>query len=212
MRNIKFNKEILKDEAQLKSGRKLLSDDVEVKQMGTLPHRIIPAVLFTSIIITTAGWFGIFLLKHSDKPAPEMDIFFALKLMAIFAIYFIIFPYIHELIHGMCYPSQAVKNVWKRPTSFFVYCEAQVSKKRMIAILIMPLFLLAVIPYIAWLWLLPELSATMAYILLIADLYIVFTCISDIGAVWVIAKYVPRNAEVFSRGFKFYYRKTNRRS
>lgn len=207
MRNIVFSKEKFKKESQLKSGKVILDGSVEITQSRSVIHRLIPEFLITASFIVTVLFSGIFLIIACDKPTPETDLKFATEAISVGIICFMVLPYVHEIIHALIYPVKAKKIIWKMSTSYFVYCEAEISRKRMIFMLITPLIILGLFPYVLWIIFIQPLSAELAYIFLIADIYIIFTCMSDIGAIWVTLRFVPRDAKVFSYGTHYYYRK-----
>lgn len=203
--------EKFKDEAQLKSGRQLPEGSVEILQAKSVRCRFIPELLITALIIGTVFFTGHTMIKHYDKPLPETDLKFCLEFIGVFAVCFLMLPLIHELIHALVYPVKADKKIWRLPSSYFVYCEAEMNRNRMVLVLVMPLVLLGLLPFIAWMVFLSSLPGGLAYILLIADLYMIFLCISDIGAIWVTLRYVPKKAKVFSSGVHYYYRMDDRR-
>lgn len=151
------------------------------------------------------------MIKHCDKQLPETNLKFSIEFIGVFAVCFLILPLIHEIIHAFVYPAKADKKIWKLPSAYFVYCEAEMSRNRMVTVLAMPLVILGLFPFIAWIAFLSSLPGGLAYILLIADIYMIFLCISDIGAIWVTLRYVPKNAKVFSSGVHYYYRMDDRR-
>ena len=206
MRNIVFSKERFTDESQLKSENNIIDNATEVVEAGSLMHRLLPEVIITAAFITVALFIGHFIIKLNGKAAPETNIKFAVEAIGVFAMCFLLLPYIHEFIHATLYPAKADKTVWKRQGSYLVYCEAEVSRRRMVLILAMPLIVLGLLPFVVWMAVLPVLSAEMAYILLVADIYMIFICISDIGAIWVTLRFVPNDAKVFSYGLKYYYK------
>ena len=54
-----------------------------------------------------------------------------------------------------------VKEIWKVPkdNAYFVYCSAQVSKCRFIALSIAPCIVLGIVPYVVWYIIVPKIDA-----------------------------------------------------
>ncbi|MDE6426552.1 MAG: DUF3267 domain-containing protein [Ruminococcus sp.] len=210
MRNIVFSKEKFKEESQLKIGGTILDNAVEITQSHSIIHRLIPEFLITASVIAAVLFSGIFLIRACDKSTPQTDLKFAAEAISVVIICFIVLPYVHEIIHALMYPAKAEKTIWKTSNTYFVYCEAEISRKRMVFMLIMPLIILGLLPFVLWIIFIQSLSAELAYIFLIADIYMIFTCLSDIGAIWITLRFVPQDAKVFSYGAHYYYRKKGR--
>ena len=199
MRNILFSKKEFKEESQLTKERAIPDNAVEITQSGSIIHRLIPEFFVTAAFIASVFLSGISLIKSCDKPTPRTDFKFAVEAISVAFICFMVLPYVHEIIHALIYPAKAIKTIWKTSSTYFVYCEA-------VLMLAMPLVILGFLPFVLWVIFIKSLSTELTYILLIADIYMIFTCLSDIGAIWITLRFVPKDAKVFSYGAHYYYR------
>ena len=118
---------------------------------------------------------------------------------------------IHEIIHALCYPIDALKTIWhsKKDGAYFIYCEEIISRNRWLVVLLMPMLVLGVLPFVLWL-LLPRLLP-MPYDLAFAILCWLLTIMAmgDVANVWHVIKEVPKGADVFNYGLmrSFYIEK-----
>lgn len=121
---------------------------------------------------------------------------------------------VHEIIHALFYPVSSVKEIWKAKEqgAYFVYCEDEISKTRLIVLCLAPMFILGIIPFVIWL-LLPQFIP-MPYNLAVAIVFWLMTILSlgDVANVYHVLKEIPKDAKVFHHGLlRSFYRKTSKR-
>lgn len=117
--------------------------------------------------------------------------------------------YLHELIHAICCPKHALKQIYWHKTSLMTYCREPMSKKRMMGVLLAPNILLGATSYMIWmgnllqaypLW--NKVSGLMILILLLGAVW-------DLSLVVTIMIRTPNNAVVCLSGDNIYYKETN---
>ena len=120
--------------------------------------------------------------------------------------------YVHEVIHGIFYPMNAEKTIWKYPEqgAFFIYCDEPISKIRFIILCAAPSIILGIVPYI--IWLVYAVSVPMPYTLAIGLSTLIMTVMSmgDFANIYNAIRQVPKNAKVFNYGLHSYWIKEDR--
>lgn len=140
----------------------------------------------------------------------EIDLLFGIKLAAMFAITILfIIPYAHEFLHAIVYPFSEKKTIFlsNKRGYCLTYCEAIISKRRLLIMLVTPMTVLGLASFILLLSFAPQMSRANAIIVLCQILYNVFSSLHDIGAALVIAFGMPSNSKVFSSGHHLFIKK-----
>lgn len=203
MRNIKFTKEDhMKDLADI-----LQEPPIEgvhfVQQINTFRYTgvfgLISIALFIFAMFMSAKWRMNEIGLHA-----EADLIFAIEFFIAFAfMQYLILPIVHEFIHAFAYPRHAEKKIYIR--NAHTYCEAKMGKCRYILMLLLPFFLLSILPFAPLMLLMPLLPGREVGMILMLILYSVFSCLLDMGSSWVILLFVPAKAKVFVRGKYLYW-------
>lgn len=127
----------------------------------------------------------------------DVIVSFVLTIVSVYLLTFV-----HEIIHALFYPADAVKEIWKSKEqgAYFVYCEKEISKERFIIMCLAPMFILGIIPFIIWL-ILPN-YIPMPYSLAVSITFWLMTIVAmgDVANVYHVIKEVPKGAKVFNYG------------
>ncbi len=116
---------------------------------------------------------------------------------------------VHEAIHALFYPPGETKEIWrsKEQGAYFVYCEAEVTKGRFIAMCLAPMLILGVIPFMVW-FLLPAFIP-MPYNIAVAVVFWLMTIMAmgDVANIYHVLREVPKGARLFNYGLlRSFYR------
>ena len=110
--------------------------------------------------------------------------------------------FVHEIIHALFYPADAVKEIWKSKEqgAYFVYCEKEIRMERFIIMCLAPMFILGIIPFAVWL-ILPNLIP-MPYNMAVSIIFWLMTIMAmgDAANVYHVIKEVPKGSKVFNYG------------
>jgi len=127
----------------------------------------------------------------------DVIVSFVLTIVSVYLLTFV-----HEIIHALFYPADAVKEIWKSKEqgAYFVYCEKEIRKERFIIMCLAPMFILGIIPFIIWL-ILPN-YIPMPYSLAVSITFWLMTIVAmgDVANVYHVIKEVPKGAKVFNYG------------
>jgi len=127
----------------------------------------------------------------------DVIVSFVLTIVSVYLLTFV-----HEIIHALFYPADAVKEIWKSKEqgAYFVYCEKEIRKERFIIMCLAPMFILGIIPFIIWL-ILPN-YIPMPYNLAVSITFWLMTIVAmgDVANVYHVIKEVPKGAKVFNYG------------
>lgn len=127
----------------------------------------------------------------------DVIVSFVLTIVSVYLLTFV-----HEIIHALFYPADAVKEIWKSKEqgAYFVYCEKEISKERFIIMCLAPMFILGIIPFIIWL-ILPN-YIPMPYNVAVSITFWLMTIVAmgDVANVYHVIKEVPKGAKVFNYG------------
>ena len=127
----------------------------------------------------------------------DVIVSFVLTIVSVYLLTFV-----HEIIHALFYPADAVKEIWKSKEqgAYFVYCEKEIRKERFIIMCLAPMFILGIIPFIIWL-ILPN-YIPMPYNLAVSITFWLMTIVAmgDVANVYHVIKEVPKGANVFNYG------------
>lgn len=69
----------------------------------------------------------------------------------------------------------------------------------------MPFLIFGIVQFIIWIFVIPFLNAGLTIGIYSSIIYIVFTCISDLGASYLVLTEVSKGAKVFMYGSELYY-------
>ena len=206
--NIRFMGEYHSDE-QLITGKEIPEDAIEFGIVDDLKKEFGKGLLI--MLPLFLGMVAMTYLKVKDLNYHlKFDLHFFLAVVLV-CVLLTPLTRVHEVIHALCYPKDALKTIWhsKKDGAYFIYCEEIISKTRWLVVLLMPMLLLGVIPFVLW-FLLPQLLP-MPYDLTFAILCWLLTIMAmgDVANMWHVLKEVPKGADVFNHGLmrSFYIRK-----
>jgi hypothetical protein len=149
------------------------------------------------LVMVVATYFKVKDLNYHLTMGPDVAVSFVLIIVLVYLLTFV-----HEIIHALFYPADAVKEIWKSKEqgAYFVYCEKEISKDRFIVMCLAPMFILGIIPFVIWL-ILPDLIP-MPYNIAVPIIFWLMTIIAmgDVANVYHVIKEVPRGSKVFNYG------------
>lgn len=122
-----------------------------------------------------------------------------------FIISFILIIPIHETIHALVFPESiksdnVIFGMWLEKGIFYAYYEGEMSKKRFILCLLMPLMILSVLPIILMYFL-----GWNKFVFNFAQLNAFLSC-GDILGFFIMAFNLPKGVIVRNKGWETYYR------
>lgn len=198
----------------------ILNKQLETKKLDTNWKKLIPrkktfngkSISFFTICIVLLLVF----YRFRALPANNIDIR-KLLLADLLALLFLIPVFIvHEILHALLYPKKSRKELWiskkgKFGFNFTLYCNEQVSRNRMLFIIILPNIILGVIPFLLW------FTGIFDNYLIWTRVYGLLTGIllcggySDFAVFFDIILNVPKNSLVRFNGSYIFFKKSNPR-
>ena len=171
-------------------------EQVNIKYAGGLGVLLAILIMVAMIMITRwrADELGVHIIVQGRQ--------FAIKFLISLPLVGLLFPVVHEFFHAIVFPRHSPKRIYLG--SWQTYCEAKMCKRRFILSELLPFLLLAILPFVALMLLMPVLPAQEATIILLWILYSVFASLADLGASLAIAFFVPAKAKVFIQGAHLY--------
>ncbi len=199
MLNIMFKGNYVSDD-QLIKRRDIPNSAVEYGIVTSLQREfgrglLILIPLFWVMVVAT--YFKVKDLNYHLTMGPDVAVSFVLIIVLVYLLTFV-----HEIIHALFYPADAVKEIWKSKEqgAYFVYCEKEISRERFIVMCLAPMFVLGIIPFGIWL-ILPDFIP-MPYNIALPIVFWLMTIIAmgDVANVYHVIKEVPRGSSVFNHG------------
>ena len=151
--------------------------------------------LFAAMVLAT--YFKVKDLEYHLTMGFDVIVSFVLIIVSVYLLTFV-----HEIIHALFYPADAVKEIWKSKEqgAYFVYCEKEIRMERFIIMCLAPMFILGIIPFAVWL-ILPNLIP-MPYNMAVSIIFWLMTIMAmgDAANVYHVIKEVPKGSKVFNYG------------
>ncbi|MBR4461877.1 MAG: DUF3267 domain-containing protein [Erysipelotrichaceae bacterium] len=148
-------------------------------------------------VMVAATYFKIKDLDYHLTMGLDVAVSFVLVIVSVYLLTFV-----HEIIHALFYPADAVKEIWKSKEqgAYFVYCEKEISRERFIIMCLAPMFILGIIPFAVWL-ILPDFIP-MPYNIAVPIVFWLMTIMAmgDVANVYHVIKEVPKGSNVFNHG------------
>ena len=201
MLNIRF-KGICKNEEEIKKNSKLYKNSIMFKEEETIKEHVkkgekimIPiAIIMFIVTLITAD------IKNIELEFDLIDIIISILMLIPLVILF-------EAIIALTYPLKANKDIYisQKDLTIYLISNSLVSKKRFILICLMPIILLAVIPYTIMILFMNAIPIIIIKLIYISS---ALTCIissSIIVDIYNTIKQVPKGAKVFNYGFHSYW-------
>lgn len=119
-------------------------------QVNSFVHKGISGIIAVILIILGMLIAAKWRLAQFDMKAPIIkDVVFIIELISMLALtILVILPIVHEFLHAIVYPGHAEKIIYISSHGVcYTYCEAKMSKGRMILMLILPLLTLCILPF-----------------------------------------------------------------
>ena len=199
MLNIVFKGNYISDDQLIKRDR-IPDDAVEFGIVSNLQGEfgrgfLILLPLFAAMVLAT--YFKVKDLEYHLTMGFDVIVSFVLIIVSVYLLTFV-----HEIIHALFYPADAVKEIWKSKEqgAYFVYCEKEIRMERFIIMCLAPMFILGIIPFAVWL-ILPNLIP-MPYNIAVSIVFWLMTIMAmgDAANVYHVIKEVPKGSKVFNYG------------
>ena len=115
--------------------------------------------------------------------------------------------YLHEIIHGLCYPKEAKKSIWKdkKQGLMFIHCDAVVSKGQYFWIGISPTVFLGLLPFVIWYLAVPYIPMPWSLSLVFVAWFMVLGAMGDFCNIMHMVTQVPKGAKVMNYGLHSYW-------
>lgn len=185
------------------------SQHSEAHEVRYVPYMKTIGFCTTGIIILFMAIVGSLRIRQIPHDPLQQSLLCVLLIISL-AVAFVPCAYIHELIHAFSYPKDAEKWIIvpkANRLTCYIYCEAAVSKVRLIFIYLLPLFIMGLFPFAILMWIAPSIPYIISVVLLPSLLYLVFIAAVDISHALMIATIkLPRGAKLFLRGSHLYYK------
>ncbi len=199
MLNIVFKGNYVSDD-QLIKRRDIPDSAVEYGIVSSLQREFGRGLLILMplfLVMVAATYFKVKDLNYHLTMGLDVVVSFVLIIVLVYLLTFV-----HEIIHALFYPTEAVKEIWKSKEqgAYFVYCEKEISRERFIVMCLAPMFILGIIPFVIWL-ILPDFIP-MPYNIAVPIIFWLMTIIAmgDVANVYHVIKEVPRGSKVFNHG------------
>ena len=136
-------------------------------------------------------------IRYHLTMGPDVILSFLIVIVSVYLL-----TLVHEIIHALFYPVHAVKEIWKSKEqgAYFVYCEEVISRERFVVMCLAPMFLLGVLPFLAWLILPPLIPMPYNMAAAIVFWLMTITACGDAANVYHVLKEVPAKSRVFNHG------------
>ena len=199
MLNIVFKGNYISDDQLIKRDR-IPDDAVEFGIVSNLQGEfgrgfLILLPLFAAMVLAT--YFKVKDLEYHLTMGFDVIVSFVLIIVSVYLLTFV-----HEIIHALFYPADAVKEIWKSKEqgAYFVYCEKEIRMERFIIMCLAPMFILGIIPFAVWL-ILPNFIP-MPYNIAVSIVFWLMTIMAmgDAANVYHVIKEVPKGSKVFNYG------------
>ena len=199
MLNIVFKGNYVSDDQLIKRDR-IPDDAVEFGIVSNLQGEfgrgfLILLPLFAAMVLAT--YFKVKDLEYHLTMGFDVIVSFVLIIVSVYLLTFV-----HEIIHALFYPADAVKEIWKSKEqgAYFVYCEKEIRMERFIIMCLAPMFILGIIPFAVWL-ILPNFIP-MPYNIAVSIIFWLMTIMAmgDAANVYHVIKEVPKGSKVFNYG------------
>lgn len=198
MFNIKYKGNYISDEQLIK--REIPKNAEEFGKIKSIKNElgkgflmILPLFILMIVLI----YFKVKDLDYHLSMNTEVIVSFFIVIISVYLLTFV-----HEVIHALFYPLKSQKEIWKakKDGAYFVYCEDAISKKRYIIMVLAPMFILGIIPFIIWL-LLPNIIP-MPYSIAVVIIFLLMTIVAmgDVSNIYYVLKEVPKKHKLFNYG------------
>lgn len=196
MFNIKFKGKYT-DEKQIKTGY-LPKDAVIFKEPNTIIKAFIMGGIISIPIIILIS-IGIIIKVNIRNIKPIIFVYTGI-------ISFILM-YVHEIIHALCFPKEAEKQIWTKfkEGALFIYCNETLSKKRFIWMCAAPNVILGVIPYILFIIGAFDFNSNISNIIALTSWIMISSGIGDYLNIYNTIRQVPKGGKILNYGFHSFW-------
>lgn len=204
MLNIRFRGKYT-DETQLINGTELPTGANQFKEGKTLMGAFIRGTIMTLPLIISMVIISVLKIRKITNDF-EVDLSFGITFVVMLLLGHLL-TYLHEFIHALLYPKNAVKEIWKDTSqgAYFVYCSSVVSKTRFIVICLAPVILLGIIPYGIWLLIYHVLPINISICFAILTWIMTLMSVGDFYNVYNTILQVPNKSKIFNYGLHSYW-------
>ena len=151
--------------------------------------------LFAAMVLAT--YFKVKNLNYHLTMGFDVIVSFVLIIVSVYLLTFV-----HEIIHALFYPADAVKEIWKSKEqgAYFVYCEKEILRERFIIMCLAPMFILGIIPFAVWLILPNFIPMPLNIAVSIIFWLMTIMAMGDAANVYHVIKEVPKGSKVINYG------------
>lgn len=126
--------------------------------------------------------------------------------VGIFVVSYTLLIFLHEWLHALFYPREALKEVWIYEWSAaLVYCQAPVKRERFMVMSLAPALILGFVPFALWLVWADAVAADFSLLWMILSWTMIFGGSADYYNFRNVLCQVPRGAQVFNFGLHTYW-------
>lgn len=177
-------------------------ENISEKKLNRKSYIISMPILLPIIILGVYKFVSLNNLPNSDS---IINVIF-MDILAI--IPFFVLTFIHELIHCLCFPRIADKEIWIKTKGLFcllTYCNYPISKVRFIIMNLAPNILLGIIPFIIWICGYFDFNSSFSRTIGLVILILITGGVWDFYNVYLTIKKVPKKANVIICKSSFYW-------
>lgn len=192
-------------EQQLIGESKLPDNAVMFKEGDAVSDTFLPGFLTELPILLAMIWLTVCRYREI-APGYQLNLKFFIGILFTFVLDYLL-TYVHEIIHGLCYPKEARKTIWKdkKQGLFFIHCDAIISKWRFFVVGIAPAFFLGILPFGIWYLIVPYLPIAVGVVWVFVTWYMVFGSMGDFCNLLHMVTQVPRGKKVMNYGLHSYW-------
>jgi hypothetical protein len=162
------------------------------------PDRFLVCAMLLSVPLLAPGLLLLPQLVQATWFAPAVLVAFVGSLLLMILI--------HEVMHALCYPGglrspHVCLGVWPSRMTFYASYDGPMSRDRFLLVLAAPAIVLSMLMLPAMIWALPtwRTVATATFLIHLA------CCTGDLLGIWMVARQVPRTAQVQNDGWATYW-------
>jgi hypothetical protein len=199
-----------KDESQILRGN-LPDTSIKFREADTAGKVFINGFLISLPILTITLILALYRIGPLFKNAGNINIIKINISIIIAIVIMFVLAYVHEVIHSLCFPIKANKEIWIAPQSLalFVYSNEPIGKRSFIWMCLAPNIILGFIPFFIWFFMAAKINFYVSIIWAFVSWSMILSGIGDYYNVYNAVRQVPKGARVFNYGFHSYWIKDN---
>ena len=184
-------------------------ESISEKKLSKKCYMVSAPILIPVLLIGISKFISLNSLPSSDS-LPKIIIMDILAILPFF-----ITTFLHELIHCLCFPMKADKEIWIKTSGLFcllTYCNYPISKFRFIIMNLAPNILLGIFPFILWIFGIFDFNISFSRTIGLIIMILITGGVWDFYNVYLTKKKVPKYAKVIIYSSDFYWFKETKDS